>query len=46
MKGQENYAETVAKSLVKEAEKKRTKDNTTVVFIDFDNLRTYFLAPN
>ncbi|KAJ1686064.1 hypothetical protein LUZ63_017454 [Rhynchospora breviuscula] len=41
MKGQEDDAEIIAKSVVKEAEERRTKDNTTVVYVDFDTLRTY-----
>ncbi|KAJ4795428.1 Protein phosphatase 2C family protein [Rhynchospora pubera] len=41
VKGQEDDAEIIAKSVVKEAEERRTKDNTTVVYVDFDTLRTY-----
>ncbi|KAJ3669336.1 hypothetical protein LUZ60_011286 [Juncus effusus] len=46
-KGQdENSAERIAKSIVSHAKALRTTDNTTVVFVDFDSLRTDSHIPN
>jgi serine/threonine protein phosphatase PrpC len=41
VEGKENYAELIAEGLVKEAAARRTADNTTVFFIDFNNLRRH-----
>lgn len=41
----ENSAEKIANFLLNEARTQRTKDNTSIIFLDFDSSRTYTSKP-